>query len=391
MRAWAAAVFAVALPAAAGTWTAPRVPDGARAPAPLESFSALACAGCHAEIAAEWAASTHAKAWTDPQFQAERKKDPAVAWLCDNCHTPLARQQAELSVDTGNPRAPVRRPNPDFDAALRDEGVTCLTCHWRPGGLAGVNPDSRAPHPVVHDPTLRSEKTCTPCHQAEARVEAALVCAFDTGVSWQAAGEQKTCPECHMPRVVRPMAAGGPVREGGRHLFLGSLMPKGPQTPEEAAIVASAQWQPGVALEVGGPLKAPVGAEVRLSVALRHDGAGHDVPTGDPERFLMLEGEVVAADGRVLTQLRERIGQVWTWWPEARRLSDNRLRPGETRRFSLRFKQLTGGVEVRLRLTHHRITAENAARHALGGYPRMREVASRIFRVESEGSDAKIH
>lgn len=356
------------------SWERPRVPIEAPAPASIGAFSAMVCAACHPDIAAEWALSTHGHAWTDRQFQAERSKDPAVAWLCDNCHTPVARQQAVLSEATGDVRKPRQTPNAQFDATLREEGITCLTCHWRAGGIAAINADAVAPHPLVHAPELRSEDTCTVCHQAVARVGDTLVCTFNTGEEWRQAAPGKTCPECHMPRVTRPMAVGGPVRTGGKHLWPGGLVPKEPWTPAQAAQFAD--WKPGARIRVVAPPQTQPGAEVLVGVYLEHAGAGHRVPTGDPERYLLVTAEAVDARGQVLARLTHRAGQVWKWWPKAERVSDNRLSPGESRVFPLRFVRPADGgpVTVRARLEHHRISPENAAHHNLGDYPTMRVV-----------------
>jgi len=355
-------------PAIAGpSWEIPRVPALAHAPAGVGSFSALVCAACHPDIAREWAASTHAHAFIDPQFQAERAKDPAVAWLCDNCHTPLARQQALLSTASGDVRRPTQQENPSFDATLREEGITCLTCHWRPEGIASVNPDAQAPHALVFAPELKTEQTCTVCHQAVARLDDTLVCTFDTGQEWRAASPGKTCVECHMPRVTRPMAVGGPVREGGRHLWPGGLLSKRPLSPEEQALFAD--WKPGARVRLSLSAMVKPGEEALVEVYLEHAGAGHRVPTGDPERFLLVIAEAVSADGRVLASLQHRAGQSWTWWPVAKKTDDNRLSPGESRVMPLRFTlpeaPAARPVTVRVRLEHHRISAANAAHHTL--------------------------
>ena len=355
-------------------WEYARVPSGATAPMGVGTFNAATCAACHPDIAKEWSASTHAHAWTDRQFQAERSKDPPVAWLCDNCHTPLARQQPERTTSTGDPRAPLRWPNPEFEPSLQPEGITCLTCHWRPNGIAGIHANPASPHPVVVDPGLRSEKTCTICHQAVAAVGDTLVCSFNTGEEWRAAAPGKTCPECHMPRITRPVAVGGIPRDGGRHLWAGGLVPKVPYTPEEQALFAD--WKPGVALEAALPADVTPGQALTVDLHLKHQIAGHRVPTGDPERFLQLEAEAVDASGHVIAHVSHRVGQTWTWWPKAVRTGDNRLNPGEDRVIPLTFVRPDGAVTVRATLDHVRISAENAAHHNLAGYPTQRRVAT---------------
>ena len=138
----------------ASPWERPHTPVLSAEALGLSGLKASDCSTCHADVAAEWSTSIHAAAWTDPQFQAELHKDPEVGWLCLNCHTPLANQQASLVTEFDNIRAPVTVPNPSFDPVLRDEGVTCLTCHWREDGIATARAEVRAPHATVHDPEL---------------------------------------------------------------------------------------------------------------------------------------------------------------------------------------------------------------------------------------------
>ena len=375
-----AASLATPAAAAAGggsehpAWMSPRTPVLTEPVPGTTGLSAASCAACHPEIAAEWAASTHAHAWVDPQFQAELAKDPEVAWLCRNCHTPVANQLPELTVATGDHRNPVRSDNAAFDRALQQEGITCLSCHWRPEGIAVVHEDVQAPHPTVVDPSLRTEAACTGCHQAVARLEDALVCTFNTGAEWAAAAPEKACPACHMPRVERAVAIGGPVRDGGRHHFPGSGIPKDAQSATEAGFFAD--WSGGLDAELA--LDGPV-----ASVTLTNARAGHHLPSGDPERYL--EATVTLRDeaGEVLRTEQWRIGQVWEWWPKARKLSDNRLRAGERRTHRVDTSGAAGG-SVHLRVDHVRISPENHAHHSLGDYPARRTVTERVLPIPEQ-------
>ena len=345
-----------------GPWTAPLVPPQASLPG-LSGLRAADCAPCHAEIVAEWRTSTHAAAWVDPQFQQELAKDPGVAWLCINCHTPAADQQERLHAATALVRSPVVSESPGFDPAFQAEGVSCMSCHWRPGGIAAPHEGGSAPHPTVFAPELRSAETCTGCHQAVARVEDTLVCTFNTGAEWAASGKDRACPACHMPEVTRSHATGAPPRAGGRHTFPGSLIPKkAAYTADELAIIG--EWAPGTTLD------AQVAGDA-VEIVLTNARAGHMLPTGDPERQLYVR--LVQQPGDQV-RWEERIGQTWTWWPVAQRTADNRLAPGERR--ALR-APLPAGVPLdalELRVDHERISAENAAHHALSDYARMRTV-----------------
>lgn len=363
-------------------WMSVTVPPMAPFPG-TTGLSAASCGSCHQEIYTEWSASTHAHAWVDRQFQAELHKDEAVAWLCINCHTPLAAQQVQLTTSTGNIRSPQRVDNPNFDAELQAEGITCLTCHWRPEGIAAVHEDAVAPHPLVYAPELRSETTCTGCHQAVARLEDALVCTFNTGQEWADAAPGRTCPECHMPSVSRASAVGAPERKGGQHLWPGSLIPKDAWSDAEAALFKD--WVPGADLTVVVPDVGDVGEPVTIRVQLTNARAGHMLPTGDPERYLELRTLVESVDGDVLISEEHRVGQRWEWYPVARKVDDNRLAPGETRAWEHRFTLPEGGAALRVELDHVRISPENTGHHDLGDYPTRRRVKSEARQIRPRG------
>jgi len=124
-----------------------------KVPAGIPSLKAEDCGQCHREIYEEWKTSYHAQAYTDPFFRAYWRKDGEV-WICLNCHTPLANQQPALITEIPRSRVEkaVKAPNPDYDQALQQEGITCAGCHVRDGVILGPFDDSVAPHPTQFDP-----------------------------------------------------------------------------------------------------------------------------------------------------------------------------------------------------------------------------------------------
>lgn len=239
-------------------------------PAPLDLHSAAACAGCHAEEHAAWAASQHATAWSDPRFQVSWRAWPK-GW-CLECHLPDPPQQAELSpaglqlhrgdtlrgASAGGPRAA--------------EGVGCAACHLRGDTLisrARPSRQARAAHPIEADPRLGAPEDCGRCHdfpfQDHSPPEGAPAGAFtlseeplqDTLDEWrssEAAAAGRGCVDCHM-------ADAGHTFPGGHDTRL---------------------LQGALAVEVQA--LAPLEVEVRL----RARGVGHRAPTGDPFRRLMV-------------------------------------------------------------------------------------------------------
>jgi cytochrome c554/c'-like protein len=358
-------------------------------PQGLKSLSAQSCGACHREIYEEWRVSTHARAWMDDaQFQEELHKNDGVPerdtrWICVNCHTPLENQLEFLvaGVEEGHLGKPRLIPNPNYDISLQQEAITCASCHVRQGVVLGPYGDSEAPHPVRKAPELLESAACTSCHEASAYLDdVRLGCAFTTG-SEVAAGPHRgrSCQSCHMPEVTRPVATGKSPRKTRRHWFGGSLIPKRPSDEEDLAPVRG-HYPDGVSLTWGEvPQALAPGAAVELQFSASNDEAGHQVPTGDPERFLLLRAEARDAKGNLLGERELRIGSVYEWEP-LKLVSDNRLEPGEVRSFSLSFQAPSAGqVTLSLRASKFRLSPENLAYHDLEG----RAVPGRVYFEES--------
>jgi len=356
-------------------------------PQGLDSLSARKCGICHQEIYREWQASAHAQALSDQQFQAEMKKSPEVGWLCLNCHTPLENQieRIAISVRNGSTHKPVFRRNVRFDRELHEDAITCAVCHVRDGVILGPYADSKAPHPVRQDRHLLTAGVCTACHQATAAYTDTLVCTFDTGGEWKSgpyAAHGDTCSSCHMPAVERAVALGGPVRSSRRHLFFGSKIPKEIHLSESER-AEYALYQPGLSVTIVSARRSA--GKTVVSLKLKNARAGHMLPTGDPERFIRVDIALVApakaaagktASGKTIETHSLRIGQQWEWWPKAKKLGDNRLKPLEERVEIVEFKA-SQPATLRVSVSNGRLTEQNARYHNLEGrYPLEAQVLS---------------
>ncbi len=325
----------------------------------VENLSAEACGICHPEIAAEWKVSVHAQAWVDPQYQVEIAKG-GNRWMCLNCHTPLLVQQDvwPSGLIDGDVDRPITAPNADYDAALRDEGITCSACHVRDGVVIGPGLGGESPHPVQIDPTFRTGEMCNRCHQAELTYEGkSFICTFTTAAELAAGSwaDEATCPSCHMPTISRAAALGGPVREVRRHWWKGAGIPKipGSYPPDEAN-------SPGI--DVRG-----IWGE-NLTIEMENARAGHMLPTGDPERWIAVGVRFRDDANREVGTWDYRIGQRWEWNPTPVKLGDNRLAPREIRTKEVPIP--AGAVSADIEVWSHRISDANAEYHDLGDYPR---------------------
>ncbi len=165
------------------------------APPGVGDTTAEACAACHAEIAREWSGSLHARAWTDPVFQAAYAVEPMQ--FCRNCHAPRGALGRE----------------PDARAAR--EGVSCAVCHVRAGTVLATRTSRTAPHPTFATRALTESTYCAPCHQfnfpgdpgRHRDVYATDEPMQDTFEEYRLSDAHRrgtTCQDCHMPWRTSP-------------------------------------------------------------------------------------------------------------------------------------------------------------------------------------------
>lgn len=319
-------------------------------PVGVESLRAEACGACHREIYEEWKSSIHSQAFTDPFFQAYWRKDRHI-WVCLNCHAPLQNQQATAvnGLHGGRIDRPVAEPNHAFDADLQREGVTCAVCHVRDGIILGPFDDAVAPHPTRYDPRYRSTDICYTCHAVPSdRFQfynggpCATFLEFEAG-PYKAKGY--ICQNCHMPEVERVMADGGPVRKGRRHLWRGGHDP--------------AMLQRALDVSLGADRAVLTAGETTTwTLTLTNAGAGHMLPTGDPDRYLLAEFEVRDARGRVLAARRSTIRRWILWWPVIYEYDDTRIPPLHSRdlTFSRAVPSGDEGLTLTARVSYHFMT-----------------------------------
>ncbi len=296
------------------------------------------CGNCHKEIYEEWKTSTHANALSDLQFQSELSKPSSPKWLCLNCHTPIANQRETLVnyLKNGDYKTPVEEPNPHFDPKMKAEAVTCAVCHVRldeqgQSYVIGANGKTNPPHPVKIQPDLLRNR-CLDCHNANYVLDDQLVCAFKTGSEMEQKGNAHgkiACGSCHMPAIQRKIVKPElqtPVRTSHKHAFIGGGIPKrfdlyskqiqgGYQT---GLLVQNLNWKQSKDV-------------LEYSVTFTNQNAAHNIPTGDPERFILVRISLLDTNGNILESKEIKYGQEWEWWPKAKLISDSRILPGETR------------------------------------------------------------
>jgi len=320
-------------------------------PAGLDSLKAESCGTCHREIYEEWKTSIHSKAFEDPFFQAYWKKDKNI-WVCLNCHTPLENQQPTLirEIPRGRVEKAVQEPNPHYDPVYQKEAITCAACHVRDGIIYGPFDDSAAPHPTKFDPSFRTTQVCYRCHNVvsgPAQFYNVGPCGTYAEYEGKYFMQERgfICQTCHMPEVERPVARDGPIRQGRRHLWRGGHDPE--------------MIKQAVAVRVQAEPQAPrPGERVTFTATLINAGAGHKIPTGDPDRHFTVEFLVRDKDGRVLSRQSDTMGRWVMWQPVVLEVYDNRLLPLASRAytFTYRMPDQVAGLTLTTLVRYHILT-----------------------------------
>ncbi|EMK00828.1 MULTISPECIES: multiheme c-type cytochrome [unclassified Leptospira] len=326
------------------------------------------CGKCHVEIYAEWKTSTHANALSDLQFQSELSKPSSPRWLCLNCHTPVANQRETLVdyLNNGDYRSPIEEPNPKFDPKMKEEAVTCAVCHVRldengNSYILGANGKTKPPHPVKIVPDQLRNR-CLDCHNANYILDDQLVCAFNTGIEL----EQKenshgklACGSCHMRELQRKLVKpelNTPIRTSHKHSFIGGGVPKKFELYEKQI---PGGYRSGLTIEP--ILWKKKGNDLEYSVSLKNEKAAHNIPTGDPERFLLLKISILDPEGRSLADKEIKFGQEWEWYPKAKLVADTRILPGETKVWKDLFTGIEKGYsKIVFEIYHIRLKESNA-------------------------------
>jgi hypothetical protein len=236
-------------------------------PTGLANLSAQGCNACHYQAHDSWAKSTHATGHATPAFTEAVREVGTPA--CQVCHLPLSAQHVEVvAFDAEDVNRPLHEANPEYQATLHTEGVTCAACHVREGTVvAAAPPTAEAPHPVGWSPELGASSFCGTCHQLT--WPGANQPLYDTYGEWQRSPQATagiTCQDCHMGPGVSETG------NGANHAF---------DSARGRALSVLIDIPATTLIRGGDPL---VG-----DIILQNTGAGHAWPTGSPFRGVRLK------------------------------------------------------------------------------------------------------
>lgn len=317
--------------------------------------SAFACGRCHVDIYNSWKRSMHSMSLSDPIFDVALmqavKADPAAKALCLKCHAPVTLTNRDLDLTQGITR----------------EGVTCDFCHTvtsvkindpkasyvqdlgrvKRGTIARA---SSPAHDVVYSDLHASAEFCGACHYHESDNGTVVMGTYAEWKNGPYARDGVRCQDCHMVlargRVVLPE-----IKEGGKQFNLHDLIHDTDQLKN--------------ALEVRIADLASTTGGVLATVEVTNIGSGHMIPTGIPNRKVVLHVEALLPDGT--TSHQEKIYQKVVGGPNGEALtldyetflyarsilSDNRIGPKEKRVESFFFRtEPNARVEVSATATY---------------------------------------
>lgn len=301
---------------------------------PVVSKKAKPCANCHTPelipLIAEWAASGHAKAATNPFFLGFFRGDRSLLLVdglgyrsdfphangnCATCHVPALALRRPYAAD------------PSQAEGAEQEGIFCDFCHkvqdvtpdatgGRPGiwSMRLLRPakeeqvffgpyDDVFPGPDSFNPLYQESRYCAACH--DGRFWGVQV--YGEFAEWAASdypAKKISCQSCHMKpdgKTTRIALAkeGSILRLPERiasHTFSGR---------ENLDFMRSA-----VTMEAQTQLDREQG-KMTVRVVLSNTGAGHHLPSGNPMRNLILLVEARDGAGRILEQMTGSRVPIW--------------------------------------------------------------------------------
>lgn len=302
----------LASPGAPGDWKlepARPAPDGR--PLENERWKELACAGCHENVAREWARSTHALAWDDPRFL-EDLEDRRKPEACHTCHIP----EPLAGVEPG--QKPLARPAGENVATHL--GVDCAACHLgKEREILGPLGAPTKAHTSARSPAFTPEGRSLLCVSCHATTVGPVIGIAQDFVETDQAAKGLSCVGCHMQALERTFVADParaaqlgdapyPRRAGRSHEL---QSPRDPAFLARSFVLVARLEGEEALLEVrnacGHRVPGLVGREIALELELL-DASGARVAQAslalDHQDFLAVDEARTLHLGRVGTKLR---------------------------------------------------------------------------------------
>jgi hypothetical protein len=317
------------------------------------------CGNCHAAIHREWSQSAHARSATNPRvhavFAAVHRDRPDDTGVCAKCHAPTMRDPAieyDLRTVTG---IDVHGVHCDYCHKVVDAPTDKLGTRFGNDGLRLLRPPNgqmlffgplddavREGEQFGHAPVYKESRYCASCHEGVIYG----VHVYGTYSEWLESPARKKgqqCQTCHMAPTGK----------------LTNLAPGHGGIERDPATLASHTTLGGTRemLKRCLSVKAAISGQ-RVDVEVRADNVGHRVPTGFPERQLVL----IVEDGQqsfrkvYARTFKDEKGRPVRFWQALDDPEDTRLFPGKADRVQFTFERPV--TRVRVRLVYRRLGYE---------------------------------
>jgi hypothetical protein len=114
-----------------------------------------------------------------------------------------------------------------------------------------------------------------------------------------------------------------------------------------------------VALQIeASPPSPKPGDDVTFTLTLINAGAGHKIPTGDPDRHFTVEFAVQDDQGHTVKEQTATMGRWVLWQPVILEVYDNRLFPLASRAYTFQYRlpKDSTGMTLKTRVRYHILT-----------------------------------
>jgi hypothetical protein len=306
-----------------------------------QSESSKACGKCHVEIYNHWKNAMHSISLEDPIFaasymEAYMNTSGKAKFDCMPCHAPITLINGDY----------------DLKEEITREGVTCNFCHSikevnsrdssqpfifetgniKRGPLSSV---SSSAHGTAPSRLFKSSELCAGCHEYTNKNGIKVLGTYSEWKESTYSEEGTQCQDCHMPLIPGTAVKGMESRDQ-KKINLHAI----------SAAHSTEQLQKAIRVEIKELFKDE--NFIHLVVEVTNSGSGHMVPTGIPNRQLILFAELKTPTD-VITQQRvyERVltdeqgmplKKIYSLFQKAAKVTlDMRIKPKEKRRESFVF------------------------------------------------------
>ncbi len=247
------------------------------------------CSACHPRLSKEWQQSAHGNAHNNETLKVLLAGIPtARQGKCQQCHNPQQAREANsaqpIGCDYCHKIKSIDNSQPEIFGSAR------ITHHIpKDGALAFAQLDDPLGRNDYYAPLYTKSEYCGGCHQASFW----RTPIYSTFSEWQKSpqGKQQVqCQDCHMKTQATLSAA---AKLGGKKRASHTLSSHNFEISKETISAA-------IDFNVSQKI---LNQQLALNITMTNQGAGHDIPSGNPMRHLLLRVLVQDENGNSIKQV----------------------------------------------------------------------------------------